>query len=122
MNANVSPVHFVHLVHPLEAETDAPLAIDSAIDLALLQPGLIGAAHAAAALRQLHTWLNLHAQVIVVEVWAGHNANDPGRVTHRCAQDVIGLRTSLACKVWTIGRPAMIPAATGNTMRPREMI
>lgn len=44
-----SPVYLVHLVHPLEAEADPALALDLAIDLALLQPDVVVAAHAVAA-------------------------------------------------------------------------
>ncbi|NWF81280.1 MAG: hypothetical protein HXY37_14755 [Chloroflexi bacterium] len=35
-----SPMHLVHLVHPLEAEPNSLLTLGPAIDLALLQPGI----------------------------------------------------------------------------------
>jgi hypothetical protein len=63
----------VDLVHPREAEADSPLTLDPAIDLALLQPDVLAAAHAAPTLCQIHVWLNLHPQVVVVEVRAGHD-------------------------------------------------
>jgi len=59
------PVNFFHLVHPLEAEDDAIRAFDSAINLTLLQPDVIGAAHAVSVLVQLHIRLHLHSQVVV---------------------------------------------------------
>ncbi len=37
------PVHRIHFVHPREAEADSPLTLDSAIDIALLQPDVIAA-------------------------------------------------------------------------------
>jgi hypothetical protein len=49
-----SPVDLIHLVHPLEAEADSSLTLDPAIDLALLQPDVIAAADAVAALRQFY--------------------------------------------------------------------
>jgi len=50
-----SPVHRIHRVHPLEAEADSPLAFQVAVDVALLQPGVIGGADAAAILRHYAT-------------------------------------------------------------------
>src|SRR5215831_1195211 len=74
------PVHLVHLIHSFKAKRDPMLALDRTIDVALLQPNVVRAAHAVASLCQGDIWVNLHPQVGVVEVGAGENSPDAGHI------------------------------------------